>query len=64
MKRRWWMVRAESDAFEEPVVHGEPGGGRVLVVTKRDRRGNPTEHTWTAPATAAHWDESFWRDTP
>lgn len=63
MRLPWWLRKLEEDG-DEPRVLGEPGDGRVLVVTRRDAHGDVVERTWVDPASTSHWEERVWRDTP
>jgi len=53
----WWYRPVDDD---EPRTIGEPGEGRVLVVTRRDAHGDAVERSWVSPEAAAHWREDLW----
>lgn len=56
-ERPWWWVRQPEDSDEEL---GEPGPGKRLVVTLRDRMGDAVEWTWVSDETLPDWHERFW----
>ncbi|PJJ62177.1 hypothetical protein [Compostimonas suwonensis] len=59
MTRPWWWRPARDDDEGERIV-GEPGDGRILMVTRRDDQGYPVERAWVAPADADQYDETRW----
>ncbi len=78
MRRPWWLRRDDDDGDRElgtpgPVLgrDGQPVLGRdgeplekVLVVTRRDWMGDPTETVWVDPRIAWQYDDTQWGDRP
>lgn len=51
------------EGVDDTFVRGEPGEGKILVTTRRDRRGNVTEQVWTTPDASADWDNKNWKES-
>lgn len=58
----WWLRRPQH--APDVTVHGEAGGGKVLVTIGRDENGDPIEQAWIHPEQAPQWDPRFWEKNP